>query len=110
MSSIGKRLKHKRLELGLIQTDVAEVAGVTAASISKWESNGGAAIAAICALKIAEYLNVNPFWLVMGQGTPSDKRMFPEISSETDNLIRQLNRLPKSKRDLIHQVVSAMDC
>lgn len=109
MSTIGKRLKRKRLELGLTQFRIAQAAGVTSASISKWESNGGDTISAISALKIAEFLNVNPFWLIMGQGKPDDKRMFPDFSSRTESLACQINRLPGQKRDVIHQIIDVMN-
>ena len=50
MSSIGQRMKHKRIERGLSQKDIANVAGVTNAAVSKWESNGGDSMSAIVAL------------------------------------------------------------
>jgi len=108
MSSIGYRLKQKRLELGLTQYSIARVAGVTSASISKWESNGGVTMSAIAALKIAEFLNVNPFWLIMGQGEPSDKRIFPQFSANTEHLACKINRLSEPKRDVIQQVIDVM--
>ena len=108
MNSIGFRLKRKRLELGLTQFSIARVAGVTSASISKWESNGGGTMSAIAALKIAEFLNVNPFWLIMGQGVPSDKRIFPDFSAKIEDLACKIHRLPELKRDAIHQVIDVM--
>jgi transcriptional regulator with XRE-family HTH domain len=67
MNNAGYRLKHRRIELGLKQIMVADVAGVTNAAVSKWETNGGESMSAIVALRLMRFLNVNPFWQIFGE-------------------------------------------
>ncbi len=108
MGSFGARLRQKRLEKGLNQKALAETVGVTNAAVSKWESNGGTAISAVVALKLSQRLNVNPFWLVMGQGGPNDKVEVPELSKPAKDLARKIDLLPSPKRDAIQRLLNTM--
>ena len=108
MGSFGVRLRLKRLEKGLNQKVLAEAVGVTNAAVSKWESNGGTAISAVVALKLSQRLNVNPFWLVLGQGGPNDKVEIPELSKPAEDLARKIDLLPSAKRDAIRRLLNTM--
>ena len=108
MTDIGSRLKRRRLECGLNQKAVAAAAGVTNAAVSKWESNGGGAMSAIVALKVSEQLNVNPFWLIMGKGQPTDTIEIPDISESAQELARMIDRLPQRVRDAIDSLLQAL--
>jgi len=39
INTIGDHLRRRRLDLGLLQRDVAEIIGVTEVTISNWENN-----------------------------------------------------------------------
>jgi len=39
IKTIGDHLRKRRLDLGLLQKDVAEIIGVTEVTISNWENN-----------------------------------------------------------------------
>ncbi len=108
MASFGIRLRRKRLEKGLNQKALAEAVGVTNAAVSKWESNGATAISAVVALKLSQRLNVNPFWLVLGQGGANDKVEIPELSKPAEDLARKIDRLPSPKRDAIQRLLNTM--
>ncbi len=108
MSSIGKRLKRQRVEQGLSQKAIADTAGVTNAAVSKWESNGGDAMSAVVALKVATTLNVNPFWLIFGKGRPNDRIEVPELSASAQELARSIERLPQQMRDALRGLLHAM--
>jgi len=108
MSSIGSRLKLSRLDQGLNQQGVATVAGVTNAAVSKWESNGGDSMSALVAIRLAERLNVNPFWLILGKGEPTDKVTMPDISPEAQDLARHIDRLPGDVRSAVRRLLSAI--
>ena len=108
MSTIGKRLKRRRVEQGLNQKAIADAAGVTNAAVSKWESNGGQSMSAIVALKVSAALNVNPFWLIFGEGHPSDKIEIPEFSEKAQELARRIDRLPGHICDAISGLLAAI--
>jgi len=108
MTTVGTRLKLRRMELGLNQKIVADVAGVTNAAVSKWETNGGESMSAIVAMRLAQYLNVNPFWLIFGEGAPADKLHVPEFTESTRKLAGRIERLPPGLRELIDRLLAAM--
>ena len=93
---------------GLNQKGVADVAGVTNAAVSKWESNGGESMSALVAMRLAEHLNVNPYWLILGQGKPTDEVKIPDISAEAQDLARHIDRLPGDVRNAVRSLLSAI--
>jgi len=108
MDNIGKRLKTRRLEHGYNQKDVASVAGVTNAAVSKWETNGGKSMSALVALRLAKHLGVNPHWLVLGEGNPTDEVSAPDISPKVLQLARRIDRLPQRIRDAVCDLLTAL--
>jgi transcriptional regulator with XRE-family HTH domain len=109
MNTVGARLRATRIARGISQKSVADSAGVTNAAVSKWESNGGEAISAVVALRIAIYLNVNPFWLIFGSGEPTDKISMPEISASAQEMARKIDHLPAPVGDAIQGLLSAIN-
>ena len=109
MDNIGNRLKTRRLERGLNQKGVADVAGVTNAAVSKWETNGGKSMSAIVAMRLARHLRVNPYWLVLGEGAPTDEIHVPDISARSQDVARRIDRLPAAVGEAIHGLLKALD-
>ena len=109
MNTIGTRLRATRIEHGFSQKSVADSAGVTNAAVSKWESNGGEAMSAVVALRVAQYLNVNPFWLIFGSGEPTDKIEIPEISESAQEMARRIDHLPRPIGDAIEGLLRAIN-
>ncbi len=66
---VGARIRARRSVLGLSQERVAEAVGVTFQQIQKYES-GSNRVSASRLLKIAEFLEVSPAWLL--DQTPMD--------------------------------------
>lgn len=108
MDNIGTRLKSRRLARGLNQKVVASAAGVTNAAVSKWETHGGESMSAIVALRLSRHLNVNPFWLVFGEGEPNDEVWMPDISAEAQDLARRVDRLHPQIRAAISGLLLAL--
>ena len=108
MNTVGNRLKHRRNELGLNQKAVADVAGVTNAAVSKWETNGGESMSALVAMRLARFLNVNPFWLINGEGEPADKVQVSEFTEQARELARNIERLPQHLRTLVGDLLGAL--
>jgi transcriptional regulator with XRE-family HTH domain len=108
MSSIGERMKAKRVERGLSQKRIAAVAGVTNAAVSKWEANGGGSMSAVVALRIAQHLNVNPVWLIHGEGNPTDIVHVPDISDEAQQLARKIHSLPDGVCDALQRLLAVI--
>jgi len=96
------------MELGLNQKTVASIAGVTNAAVSKWETNGGESMSALVAMRLAQYLNVNPFWLILGEGEPVDKLEVPEFTDSVRELAGRIERLPSNLHNLLSEVLKAI--
>lgn len=109
MDSIGDRLRSRRLELGLNQKTLADAAGVTNAAVSKWETNGGRSISANVALRLAGRLKVNPFWLVFGEGEPTDAVRVPDLGDEALAIARRAERLPRPVTRALGELLRALD-
>lgn len=108
MDNIGARLKTRRLSQGLNQKVVADVAGVTNAAVSKWETNGGDSMSAIVALKLSQHLQVNPFWLIFGEGEPTDEIHVPDISADAQDLARRIDQMPRHIRGAVRGLLLAL--
>jgi transcriptional regulator with XRE-family HTH domain len=59
-TTIGEKVRNRRLELGLLQKDVAEIMGVCEDTITVWE-NGGASPQVNLYPKVTKFLEYFPF-------------------------------------------------
>lgn len=64
----GDRLKSSRKKKGLTQDVVADAAGVSRASVVQWEKGETKSAKSEYVLRAAQLLEVNPYWLVFGEG------------------------------------------
>jgi transcriptional regulator with XRE-family HTH domain len=109
MDSMSVRLRRCRHALGRTQSDVATAVGVSNAAISKWESDGSSAISAVVALRIARYLNVNPYWLVFGQGQATDRLQCRDLSESAHEMAHRFDLLPKEAQAALTALIFAFD-
>jgi len=66
---IAQRLKKVREFKKLSQSQLAKLLGVSQKAISQWE-RGERAIPATILKQLQEHLNLNPLWLLTGEGEP----------------------------------------
>ncbi len=66
--TIGARIKQARERIGMSQTRLAELLGVTRSACSQWESAGGTSPKRDRLEEIARLLGVNYEWLATGGG------------------------------------------
>ena len=64
----GKRLAFLRRRLGLKQKDIAELTGRSTSAVGFWEI-GKSVIPTEVIAKLVETYNVNPLWLLFGEGS-----------------------------------------
>lgn len=64
-TEIGKRIKHRRLELEMTQEDLGNRVGLNKSTIQRYESGGITSIKLPVLQAIAKQLNVNPDWLAL---------------------------------------------
>ena len=109
MITMGVRLRQCRQALGRAQSDVAAAVEVSNAAISKWESNGSSAVSAIVALEIARYLNVNPYWLVFGEGQATDRLQCRDLSESAHEMAHRFDLLSKEAQAALTALMFAFD-
>lgn len=66
METIGDRIKRRRLEQGMTQLQLAQIAGVTKGAVSQWELGGTKNLKLEVFLKVCEALHTTPEYLVSG--------------------------------------------
>ena len=67
-----KRLKERRLELGLTQQQLAKAAGVTSATITRYETGDIKSVKLAVIDRLADYMDVDRAWLA-GKDVPKER-------------------------------------
>lgn len=111
MNSIGNRIRERRKELNLTQTDIHRECGISSGALSQIE-NGNRVPSAIAFYSLSQVLNCSMEYLITGESSDTknlelygneEKLMngFRELSKEDqDELIEILNiKLRRSKRE-----------
>lgn len=68
METLAERIIARRRELGLQQSHLAEVAGVSESAVSQWEKGKTKNLKLEHLFAIADALKVHARWLALGQG------------------------------------------
>lgn len=107
MNTTGERLTFA-LELRQIKAvDLAKKVGVTKSGISQICSGKTKNISAETAIKICKALNLNPFWLILGQGKPEIGEN-AEMSPEAKIVAELVDQMPEHKRALASEIVNTI--
>jgi transcriptional regulator with XRE-family HTH domain len=94
MATVGKRIRQRRLELGLSQREIAGE-GVSYAYISRLETNERQP--SIKALrKLARKLGVSPYWLETGKDDPAQELARLVLEHPDRSLPRRARTLARS--------------
>ena len=101
--SFGKRLRERRLELGMSQGDLARLLGVTSAAVSNYES-GQNAVREEVLLKMFRVLDVDPNYLYQDSLTGKSFN----CSVEEKSLVMKYRALSTVGRQALHSVADAM--
>lgn len=113
--NIGERIRHRRIELGLTQTEFAKKMGLSAKStVSKLE-NQGDNLTTDRIRRIAEVLECTPAYL-MGwedeEGLNTDMAQTLASFTHSPRLLHYatlLNNLDESQKDVIYNMIDALN-
>ena len=94
--SIGSRMKMRREELGITQTQLAEKIGVTKGAIGNYETDANSPKASMM-YKIFEALQCDANYLYQDDMFDAASVMLPEDEREMLRLYKQLNQEGKEK-------------
>ena len=90
--TLGQRIKQRRKQIGLSQSDLSKAAGVSDSSVSLWESDNTAPRGANLH-KLATALQCSPTWILFGDEDQTPGAPKPDDSS---------SRLPDDEVELLH--------
>lgn len=116
---IGNRIKFKRKELGLTQTDIYHNCGISSGTLSKIE-NGITTPSIILFYKISQILQCDMEWLITGKSSESQNAIthptdiineYHKLSKEDEQLLNMFHELPPKKRhDCLVYLQGYIDC
>lgn len=94
--SIGSRMKERREELGITQTQLAELIGVTKGAIGNYETDANSPKASIM-YKVFSALKCDANYLYQDEMADSESSMLPPEERSLLKLFRQLNEEGQEK-------------
>ncbi len=100
--SFKNRLKTKMEEFGYKPADIADAIGVKVQAVYKWQRGG--TISMESAIKLAEFLKVEPAWLIFG-GNPADLQIEPP---DLEKLRERIEQLPEQHQQVVFIIVDAL--
>lgn len=89
--NIGNRIKNRRKELGLTQTDIYQECGIASGALSQIE-NGNRTPSAIAFYRLSQVLHCNMEWLITGNTTTSQDLIISESEEKLLNTYRELTQ------------------
>ena len=96
MQTIGERIKRRRLELNLTQTQIKDAVGTSSGNLSEIE-NGN---------RLSEILNCSIDWIIKGDSSVEEKSdfSFREDEKRLINLYRQMSTIDQEDLILIAEM------
>ncbi|WP_251450696.1 helix-turn-helix domain-containing protein [Parasutterella muris] len=91
MNTVAERLAYALAIRGLSQSELARRAGITRGTISNVMKGVAKTFTAEVALKVARALDVDPYWLVLGEGRATNDTIQRGIPEEASEVIRKLS-------------------
>lgn len=102
MVDIGERIKNRRHELGLTQTDIYEKSGITSGVLSRIE-NGRNVPSIIIFYKLSKILECDMDWLATGIYANMQN---PAICKNEELLINGFQKLPKEEQNELLEIMN----
>ena len=100
MDDLADRLSQIMTERGLKASEVADGAGITRPVMSRYLANRSG-ISAENLIKLSQYLNVSPDWLLNGSDAPESIRMSKDVSVDKNEIIAvQRELIERLKKDV----------
>ena len=99
MTSIGERIKNRRLELGLTQTDIYQACGISSGALSKIE-NGNRTPSV---LSFSKVLKCSMDWLTTGF---SSNEQISEICQKEEELLEGFRKLGEEDQYEIMEILA----
>lgn len=105
MSTIGKRIKDRRVELGLSADQLAEKLGKNRATVYRYEGDEIENLPLSVIVPLADALQVSPAYLMgwTDEAEPTKKVTAPTLEGERRELV---NLIPSLPEDIVHALLA----
>lgn len=97
MKTIGARIKARRIELGLKQTQIKDSVGISSGNLSEIE-NGNRTPSMITLFRLSEILNCSIDWIVKGFSSDKEKDAF-SLSEDEKSIITYFRGMTTSDQE-----------
>lgn len=101
MISIGERIKNRRKDLGLSQTDIYETCNITSGALSKIE-NGKTTPSIIVFYKLSLALECDMNWLATGISSNLQNQV---ICTSEEKLLKDFQKLPTDEKEELIEIL-----
>lgn len=102
MTSIGERIKNRRLELGLTQTDIYQACGISSGALSKIE-NGNRTPSVLSFYELSKVLKCSMDWLTTGF---SSNEQISEFCQKEEELLEGFRKLGEEDQYEIMEILA----
>lgn len=103
MKSLAQRFNEALAESKITKKELAEAVGVSPSAITQIANGETKELKASVALKIARNLNIDPWWLVMGEGI-----MNPSANPSLDEAHALLKQMPESHLSAVTTILKQL--
>lgn len=107
MREIGKRIKERRLELGMSGKDVGDILGVDKTTIYRYEKGEIEKIPISNMEKMAKALHITPEYL-MGWKTPDANEQDAKLSHQALEVARKYDSMSETNREKFEELLKIM--
>ena len=98
IQSIGKRIKKRRKELHLTQTEIKEKTGISSGNMSDIE-RGNRLPAATTLSQLAEILDCSIDWILTGKSPVSENLISPDIGEKDQKLLSLFHEISEEDQE-----------
>lgn len=98
IQSIGKRIKKRRKELHLTQTEIKEKTGISSGNMSDIE-RGNRLPAATTLAQLSEILDCSIDWILTGKSPLSENLIFPDIGEKGQKLLSLFHEISEEDQE-----------
>ena len=101
MESVGERIKKRRKEMQLTQTDIFQLCGIHSGALSRIE-NGTSVPSDILFYKIAQVLDCDMHWLLTGVSSNMEN---PGVCENEEPLVNGFRMLPEDEQNELIKIL-----
>ena len=98
IQSIGKRIKKRRKELHLTQTEIKEKTGISSGNMSDIE-RGNRLPAATTLAQLSEILDCSIYWILTGKSPVSENLISPDIGEKDQKLLSLFHEISEEDQE-----------